>query len=226
MEFNLLSAPGYWMIPATDINAASYQHHLGGVCRLAGAVSPYTTRPFAQLARIDCSDPKLPLQQTGLPFISLLFSGDSEYLSGSFIYKLHPQKIEIISFLSDGYISPIAFSGFSQEIAIDLVALSDAEQARISHLNQPENADDAVNTPSGQMTSDEPRHQLLGEPFRLYSDRIPPRCPECNALMGFLAAFGDENCVNSGGLWGDPYVQVIYEICMACHIVKVNQFAD
>ena len=74
MKFNLLSAPGYWMVRSLEDMGSGFQHCVGGVNNLIGSISPNSGRPLLQLAQLDTQDKRLGLANTGLPGISLLFS--------------------------------------------------------------------------------------------------------------------------------------------------------
>ncbi len=211
--------------PATDTYSRQFQHRMFGPNTDPGAVCPCCGKAFFHYLTLDASDPRVELQGTHIDRLPVYYCWACQRLP--FFYEVKtdgtlgriwksPTGVDE-DFPWPGYPSP------HPETQAGLLALPIETQHLIHRINDsddPQWYELHVIHPELNRC----RHQVGGTP-RLVQDSPWMLCPECENLMPFLYATGDDSTAD-GGITGNGWVQVLYCYCRHCRVVGCTSACD
>lgn len=203
---------------------------IGGECELSGALSPNTSLPLTQHARLELSKDYLWLNDWPGNAIHFLYSWKCAIHEGYFSYQYGDKKIDIIEYTrgdDDYYGFPYeGYPGIFEEKKFELKLATEAEQAVIAKLNEPDcEPEYQFDDPDANRLSI-PTHQFGGQPYFLGGVPEAKRCPNCSKEMELLSSIGNESYSDNDGFFGNDFVQLLYWICSDCRVISVDNIAD
>jgi|APFre7841882654_1041346.scaffolds.fasta_scaffold36434_2 hypothetical protein len=200
-------------------------HQFCGVNQTDGADCPNCNKPLLQLVAFDTHDSNLASlkHSSSLDRIPLLWCWTCDILRGPLVYQLQDRgrQAQLLEF-NRGHLQPKTpypdypthFPGV--EAALEEIPTAISSQVR--SLNRREIRLSSVDKEQWAA----PRHQIGGEPFfcgGLPGTRACPRCAVEMELLGSVA----NRCTDPRGFAGDPFVQLLFWVCLACRILRGEQ---
>ncbi|GEM_PF-6184789 len=198
---------------------------IGGIHNLVGSVSPNSGRALVQLASIRVDAGAVACKAWGFPDVPLLYSWTCAICEGRFTYKYLGYGIDILKYIPGEAYSDFPYEAYPDafdQIAVNLIPLTQQQQRAIISINNPDSLD---SSPQFSYLA-VPRHQIGGIPYFIPASPSNSTCPCCGEKMSFFASIGDDTFSDPRGFAGNEFVQLIYEICVACKVVSVDNFCD
>jgi hypothetical protein len=205
--------------------ADGFAHTFCGQHRLRGADCPNCRKALLSFVSLDTRDPRLRLEALAPHPLPLLFCWTCNIAQAAFVYALDRRAgIELVEWGRGGRTSLFPYPDYPQFFPPALVLLRPLSR-RLQELIRRLNADPHLSHyPKRIRRIATPAHQLGGEPY-LEQGLVPMPCPACAVTMSFLASIGDR-CLDPRGFTGNPHVQVIYNYCGGCRLVRCYQQTD
>lgn len=203
---------------------------LGGLCSIAGAVSPNTGMALTQFARVTLTRDAFWISGWELPEVHFLYSWKCKIHEGDFSYRYINNRLEIIEFCAgtddsegfpyDDY--PILFD----EVSVGLKKIPKEDQAIILELNSPNCDPDLKFNNARADKLSIPTHQFGGEPYLVNPEAAGKNCPVCGREMLEVASIGNDSYSENCGFSGNDFVQVLYWACAPCRVISARNFCD
>ncbi|MHC4093956.1 MAG: hypothetical protein ACYSVY_27400, partial [Planctomycetota bacterium] len=191
---------GYWV--QLD-RKGEYEHFVGGacgggLCDWQGGDCPNCHKPLIQHMRLDTRDPRLKLQELGVPELPLLYCGRCGILERPLVYRVEsPGRIQLILFHPDSredigqHWRDDGLPDVFPERSIELHPIPDWMQNLVLSMNSGREltAEEEVKAgaeartywPDGRPYFDGYPRQVGGIPY-FDQDWAPPECAACTEL--------------------------------------------
>ncbi len=217
---------GFWVHYADEEDVTS--HLFCGEHHDASAVCPNCNKPLLLFLELDASDQRLGIPARSYVRVPLYYCWTCDLSQALFAYKLNPQgSIQILKFRSGSQQKDFPYPDYPHWFPgaqVCLIALSHEEQAAVGVLNSSACIEQILQIEEQTPELARPRHQVGGEPLLLqgWPDHI---CPSCGKQAPLLASIGND-CLDSRGLAGYDFVQVLFTFCRECDVVMASNACD
>jgi hypothetical protein len=173
------------------------------------------------ISSIELSDGWYVSKADSIPEPLVVLGDRAPTLSAPFMYRVNLSgEVELLQYARGGATNSFPYENYPEyfpraqallvELDIEAEAAMHAENRRDAHGDR---------FLAAHPEMDAPRHQVGGEPYLVQKDVcLTMRCPSCADYMPRLAAIADD-CLDSRGFTGEPFVQVIYHYCPSCAVV-------
>lgn len=250
MAWTAVPANGYFL-ELCEKRMSQYQHAFCGEHQIPGAYCPNCRKPLLRFLTLDLSD---PLLKTELPngTLSLLYCWTCQIAQKPFYYRcMRDGDVLLISYGLGGCTSDFPYDGYPSHFPAKfarLISIDANTQRSIMHQNAGSvsssyiESDEVAIFPEGEeipeaiedhpegvprearKLADAPEHQVGGQPL-LLDTYWRMRCPVCGDRMPFIASIGDASGAEKG-FTDNPYVQVLYHLCLHCRAIGAYQRTD
>ena len=196
-------------------------HAFCGENTVEGAVCPNCAKKLMMLLNINLNDNRIEIEDADIKELPLLFCWPCSLAQSLFTYRVSaPNNIQILQYKKGNREKDFPYENYPETFPaamVDLVRLSDIEQAEISKYNAAHPAYSLYEFP--------PKNQIGGEPILVQPIGEPIICPDCGKQMPLLATIGDE-CTDERGFTGNSYVQTLFFYCSKCRVISTYQQCD
>jgi hypothetical protein len=193
-----------------------------------GARCPNCRKPLLRFLRLDLSDEPFADVRLERESLDLFFCWTCNLSQAPFFYFLKTDdEIEIIDVKRGGKTSDFPYKKYPEHFpasSIQLERLLPEAQKIILDLNRGTRA--IVELERLWPDLCRPRNQVGGIPFLMQgTSSAKLECPKCLGRMKQLASIADDELIGYN-FANNPFVQVVYQICVQCKVVGAYQQCD